>query len=294
MVFERKWIHQEEKQMTPLRQRMLEDMKIRNFSPLTMQAYISNVARFAKHFGRSPEELGTEEIRSYQLHLVERGVSFSTYVMAVCSLRFLYTRTLKREWEAEEIPYPRRRRALPVILSQEEVAVFLESVKHLKYRTIFTTIYATGLRLSEAIHLRVSDIDSSRMVIHVRDGKGKKDRYVMLSQKLLEILRNYWREERPSEEWLFPRPSGGPVTRKSAQKCCTRVSRKLGWKKRITSHLLRHCFATHLLESGVDVRTIQILLGHASVRTTQRYTQISEKSMALMRSPLDMLPEKTA
>lgn len=274
---------------------MLEDMKIRNFSPNTCEAYISHVARFAKYFGKSPEQLGPEEIRRYQLHLVEKGVSWSVYILAICSLRFLYTKTLNKGWKLEQIPFPRRPRVLPVVLSPQEVAVFLDSVENVKYRTIFSTIYATGLRLSEAIHLRVNDIDSQRMVIRVQVGKGKKDRYVMLSEKLLELLREYWREQRPCGEWLFPGiKEGQPISRKAAGRYCRRVRRGLGFKKRVTPHLLRHCFATHLLEFGVDVRTIQILLGHASIRTTQRYTQISEKRMASLRSPLDLLPDKSS
>jgi site-specific recombinase XerD len=276
---------------------MLEDMKVRNFSPHTCSAYMGHVAQFARYFGKSPELLGPEEIRAYQLHLIEKGSSWSNYSVAVCGLRFLYTKTLKRDWNPEEdIPFPRRPRKLPVILSVDEVAEFLASIQNDKHRAILTTIYATGLRLGEALHLKVDDIDSRRMVIRVYQGKGKKDRYVMLSEKLLVLLRDYWRKERPSGEWLFPGDikHDRPYHYVSLQRACRIVSRTLGRKKNITPHLLRHCFATHLLEAGSDVRTIQLLLGHVSIRTTQRYTHLSVESTCSVRSPLDLLPDKSS
>jgi site-specific recombinase XerD len=229
------------------------------------------------------------------LHLIEKGVSWSSYSLAVCGLRFLYTTTLKREWQIQgEIPFPRQPRKLPVVLSREEVAEFLASIENLKHRTILTTIYAAGLRLGEAVHLKIEDIDSRRMMIRVCQGKGKKDRYVMLSEKHLVLLRDYWKQERPPGEWLFPGDikRDRPYHHKTVQRACAAASHALGWKKHVTPHILRHCFATHLLEGGVDVRTIQLLLGHISIRTTQKYTHLSIASTCSVRSPLDLLPDK--
>lgn len=276
--------------MTPLRQRMLDDMHLRNFSPKTVQAYIDHVAKFAAHFGKSPELLGPDEIRQYQLHLVHtRHVSWSTFNQAVCALRFLYRITLGREWSVSHIPFPRQERKLPVILSPTEVLQFLNAVTSLKYRAILMTAYAAGLRISEVTHLRVSDIDSQRMVIRVQQGKGHKDRYVMLSEVLLQVLRRYWQAARPTT-WLFPscKPDQ-PLSSSAVQRASQRAARAAGLSKQVTVRMLRHCFATHLLEAGTNIRVIQTLLGHASVSTTQRYTHISTGVVRATHSPLDDL-----
>jgi len=277
--------------MTTLRQRMIEDLKVRNRSARTIKTYIAQVANFARHFGRSPELLGPEEIRQYQVYLVnERQVSWSSFNQAVCALRFLYRTTLRRDWAVEHIPFPRQPKRLPVVLSQAEVQRFLGAIKKLKYRAILMTAYAAGLRLSEVIRLRVSDIDSERMVIRIRQGKGQKDRYVMLSPKLLELLRSYWRRERPAS-WLFPGQwrQHRPIDQSTVQRACRQAGRDAGLTKPVTVRSLRHSFATHLLEAGTNIRIIQTLLGHSSVSTTQRYTFVSNKTVRATESPLELL-----
>lgn len=276
--------------MTPLRKRMIDDMKLRNFSPLTQTAYAGAVAQFARHFGVSPDRLGQAEVRQYLLELVKRGVSWSKYNITLCALRFLYHVTLGREGLLQGIPCPKEQKRLPVVLSREEVAQFLNAACHLKTRAILTTAYATGLRVSELVGLRVEDIDSRRMVIRVRQGKGRKDRYVMLSPKLLELLRKYWKAARP-REWLFRTGSRGNAQHfaRLVHYMCRRTLRRSGLKKRVTIHSLRHSFATHMLESGVDIRTIQVLLGHRSLKTTALYTFVSMKRITTVQSPLDLL-----
>lgn len=276
--------------MTALRQRMIEDLKIRNRSPRTIKTYIACVAHFARHFGKSPELLGPEEIRQYQVYLVhERKVSWSYFNQVVSALRFLYRVTLGREETISHIPYPRKARQLPVILSPAEVQRFLAAIKQLKYRAILMTAYAAGLRLSEVIHLQVTDIDSRRMTIRVRQGKGQKDRYVMLSATLLKLLRIYWRSEQP-KLWLFPghRPKT-PIECSTVQRVCRQAGRDAGLTKPVTVRVLRHCFATHLLEAGANIRVIQTLLGHRNLSTTQRYTYVSEKTVHATVSPLELL-----
>lgn len=276
--------------MTTLRQRMIEDLKIRNRSPRTINTYTACVAHFARHFGKSPELLGPEEIRQYQVYLVhERKVSWSYFNQVVSALRFLYRVTLAREWTISHIPYPRQPRKLPVILSPAEVQRFLATIKQLKYRTILMTAYAAGLRLSEVTHLQVADIDSQRMLIRVRQGKGQKDRYVMLAPTLLPLLRRYWRQERP-KLWLFPgRRLETPIECSTVQRACRQAGRDAGLTKPVTVRVLRHCFATHLLEAGANIRVIQTLLGHRSLSTTQRYTYVSEKTVHATVSPLELL-----
>lgn len=279
------------RQLTPLRQRMIDDMTVRNLSPKTRQAYTAQVAKFAKHFRKSPELLGPDDIRSYQLFLVhEKHVSWTSFNQTVCALRFLYRITLQKDWAITHIPFPRTERKLPVVLSLSEVAQFFAALTSLKYRAILMTAYGAGLRTSEVCRLRVADIDSNRMVIHVRQGKGRKDRYVMLSENLLELLRAYWRVKRPAD-WLFPgNRAGRHISIAGVQRACQRASRDAGLRKRVTIRALRHSFATHLLESGTDVRTIQVLLGHRSLQTTARYTHVSAKTVCSTRSPLDLLP----
>lgn len=277
--------------MTPLRQRMLEDMRVRNLSEGTQRQYVRRVAKFAQHLGKSPEVLGPEDIRTYQVYLKEQQhVSWSVLNVAVCALRFLYRVTLHKDWAVEHIPFTRRPRKLPVVLSPTEVSRFLESIANLKHRTILTTAYAAGLRTSEVAHLRVEDIDSQRMVIRVFEGKGLKDRYVMLSPKLLQLLRDYWKVARPTH-WLFEgQIPGKPIGKDNIAAFCHKASQACGLSKQVTVRCLRHSFATHLLESATDVRTIQLLLGHRSLATTGRYTHVSVKSVCATTSPFDALP----
>src|SRR4051812_32655277 len=263
--------------MTSLRQRMIEDMQVRNLSPHTQAAYVQQVSLFARHFHQSPQALGPEEIRSYQLYLAnERKLATGSILIAVSALRFLYKVTLQRAWTFEDmIPAPKKPQKLPIVLSPEEVLQFLGGVKSLKHRTLLTTCYAAGLRISEAIWLKVADIDSQRMVIRVDQGKGQKDRYVMLSPKLLELLRDWWRVAKP-KGWLFPGERAGRyITRMAVEHACQKAHRRCGIAKPITPHTLRHAFAAHLLEAGTAVRTIQLLLGPRSRATTPRYLRIA-------------------
>ncbi|BAO92686.1 site-specific integrase [Caballeronia cordobensis] len=258
--------------MTALRERMVEDMRVRNLAANTQRVYLQHVARFAKYFGRSPTLLGPEEIRSYQIHLIEiEQRSRSTLVVATAALRFLYIVTLKRDWSIDEIPMSKVPLKLPQVLSADEIIRLLESIRSIKHRTVLMVAYAAGLRISEATHLRVRDIDSQRMVLRVEQGKGNTDRYVMLSPRLLEFLRTYWRIGRP-QHWLFPgSPPDKPIDPNTVRQACHAARRRAGITKPVTPHTLRHAFATHLLESGTDVRTIQLLLGHRSLATTSRY-----------------------
>jgi site-specific recombinase XerD len=269
---------------------MIEDLKVRNRSPRTIQTYIAHVANFARHFGKSPEQLGLEEIRQYQVYLVEqRHVSWSYFNQAVCALRFFYRHTLGRDWVVAHIPFPRQPRKLPVVLSQAEVIRLFDAIRSLKLRAMLMTAYAAGLRLSEVTHLQLSDIDSERMVIRVRQGKGQKDRYVMLSATLLEMLRLYWRMERPTS-WLFPsKHKDQPVNHSVVQRACHQAGLDAGLSKRATVRSLRHSFATHLLEAGTNIRIIQTLLGHSSVSTTQIYTNVSAQTVRATESPLELL-----
>ena len=278
--------------MTPLRQRMIEDMRVRNLARQTEIAYVTQVARFAKHSGKSPELLGLEEIRTYQVYLVnEKHVSWSLLNQTVCGLRFLYRVTLRREWAIEHIPYPRQERKLPVALSLAEVARFFEAVANIKHRAILMTAYAAGLRTSEVVKLRVSDIDSQRMMIRINLGKGHKDRYVMLSPKLLELLRAYWKVVKP-RGWLFPgRKPTHWIHPTGVQRAALRAGLEAGLRKRVNIRMLRHSFATHLLESGTNVRIIQVLLGHNNLQTTARYTHVSASTVCATSSPFDLLPE---
>jgi integrase/recombinase XerD len=278
--------------MTPLRQRMLEDMQVRNFSPHTQTAYVQQVTQFARHFWQSPEVLGPEEIRAYQVYLTtERRLAPSSILTAVAALRFLYNVTLKRAWPvADPIPAPKKPRTLPIVLSRTEVHRFLATVPSLKHRTILSVCYAAGLRISEAVRLQATDIDSQRMVLRVAQGKEQKDRYVMLSARLLELLRTWWRVTEP-RSWLFPGTRGGQhLTPDAVEEACLQARRRCGTPKPITPHMLRHCFAVHLLEAGTDVRTIQLLLGHRSLTTTARYLRIATSTVCATRSPFDLLP----
>jgi len=278
--------------MTSLRQRMTEDMQVRNLALNTQTSYVQQVSLFARHFDKSPEQLGPEDLRTYQVYLTnEKKLAPGSVLLAVAALRFLYKVSLKKDWTFEDvIPAPKKPAKLPVVLSPEEVLQFLGCVGSTKHRAILTTCYAAGLRISEAIHLKPTHIDSQRMVIRVEQGKGQKDRYVMLSPKLLETLRNYWRAVRP-KVWLFEGDvSGQPINRSSVELACQKALRLSGIRKPITPHSLRHGSAVHLLESGTDVRTIQLLLGHRSLATTARYLRIATSKVCSTSSPLDLLP----
>jgi site-specific recombinase XerD len=278
--------------MTALRTRMTEDMQIRNLAVHTQNTYLLQVALFARHFNKSPELLGPEQIRTYQVYLTnEKKLATSSILIAISALRFLYKVTLKRHWSLDDIiPAPKKPQTLPVVLSPEEVVHFLECVESRKHRTILTTCYAAGLRISESIALTPPAIDSKRMVLRVEQGKGKKDRYVMLSPKLLTILRDWWRLERP-RHWLFPgNLPGQHITSDAVEQECQKAHAACKIPKPITPHSLRHAFAVHLLEQGTDVRTIQLLLGHRSLATTARYLRIATTKVCSTTSPLDLLP----
>jgi len=278
--------------MTPLRKRMTEDMQVRNLSPCTQTSYVQQVSLFARHFDKSPEELGPEDIRAYQVHLTnEKKLAPGSVLIAVAALRFLYKVSLKKNWTFEEvIPAPKKPQTLPIVLSPEEVLQFLGCVTNTKHHAILTTCYAAGLRISEAVRLTIPDIDSQRMVLRVEQGKGQKDRYVMLSPKLLEILRAWWRLEKP-KQWLFPGDNPGQhISKDAVEQACQKARRRCSIPKPITPHSLRHAFAVHLLESGTDVRTIQLLLGHRSLATTARYLRIATTKVCSTSSPLDLLP----
>ncbi len=281
-------------QTSPLRQRMIEDLTIRNLSPETQRSYVHHVSKFSRFFGRSPDQLGYEEVRAYQAHLVSRRVSWGALNQTVCALRFFYGVTLGRSDLPERIAYARKPRKLPVVLSADEVVGFLQAVKGTRNRVALMTTYAAGLRASEAARLKVTDIDSGRMVIRVEQGKGGKDRYVMLSPQLLKILRAYWRLTKPGR-WLFPRRDGrGPIHPQTLGVACRTACEVLGVKKRVTVHTLRHSFATHLLEAGTDIRIIQVLLGHRSLVTTTLYAQVSTAVIGRTASPFDQLHMEAA
>jgi site-specific recombinase XerD len=269
---------------------MLEDMQLRNFSPHTREAYLRAVAQFARHYQQPPDQLSLENVRAYLLHLVNgRHVSPSTYNQVRCALRFFYHVTLGRDWALDRIVCQKAPKKLPVVLSGEEVRRLLAAPRRLKSRAILMTLYAAGLRVSELVHLKVADVDSQRMAIRVCQGKGRKDRYVMLSQTLLAVLREYWMADRPSD-WLFPGTAPQRLlNRNTVAAICRAAGRRARLARKVSPHTLRHTFATHLLEAGTDLRTIQALLGHRSLRTTAVYTYVSLDKVAATTSPLDLL-----
>ena len=276
-------------EISPLRRRMVEDMTVRNLSPATQRSYLYAVAKFSRFFGKSPERLELEDVRTYQVHLASQGIAWATLNQTVAALRFFYGVTLGRPEIPERIAYAREPRRLPVVLSADEVVRFLEAVPSLKSRTALTTAYAAGLRVSEVVALKVADIDSGRMLIRVEQGKGGKDRYVMLSAQLLAILRTYWRLAKP-RHWLFPgRDEEHPIDQTVLHAACRSACEAAGLTKHVTVHTLRHSFATHLLESGADIRIIQVLLGHTNIATTARYTQVATSTIQGTASPLDRL-----
>lgn len=277
------------KPISPLRQRMLDDMALRNMSPSTQKIYTQAVANYARYFGQSPDKLGLEDVRRYRLHLVERGLKATSINPIVGALRFFYSITLDRKDIAEDIPFARKEDTLPAVLTPAEVVCLLEAVDSVKMRTALTTIYAAGLRVSEVVALTAADIDSARMVIHVRQGKGGKDRYVMLSEQLLGILRRYYKRMRP-KLYLFPSPDPAlPLTTRSVQRACRAAADKAGIDKGVTVHTLRHSFATHLLEQGVDIRVIQGVLGHRQITSTTRYARVAVNLIRQIQSPLERL-----
>jgi site-specific recombinase XerD len=278
--------------MTPLRQRMIEDMKIRDYSEHTIAAYVSAVYRLAKHYHKSPEKLGREEIRAFLVDLVEeKKLSWPYYKQVLAALRFLYRRVLCRGEVVEDVRCPRPEKRLPVVLSVHEVARFFKAIPSLKHRTILMLAYGAGLRIGEAVRVRVSDIDRERKVLRVQQGKGKKDRYTVLSPGLLEILDRYCWAARPEDLLFTTRFKDRPITDSTVQRVCIQGQKDAGIDKRISPHTLRHSFATHLLEAGTDLRVIQVLLGHASPKTTAIYTHVSTALIGKTVSPLDALPE---
>ena len=280
--------------MTHLRKIMLEELQRRHYSEGTTHYYIRDVERFARHFNCSPDRLGPQHIRKYQAYLfTKRKLSPGAVTTHLCALRFFYIQTLKRRWSIADTPYPKKTHRLPTILSQEEVAQIIDTAPTPFYRTILMTLYATGVRNAELTRLKVSDIDSQRMVIHIQGGKGRQDRDVMLSPKLLEELRAHWRRLRKKSDWLFPgnRWHSGerPMDTRTPRHACQQAARRAGIKKKVYPHVLRHCFATHLLEAGADLHTIQILLGHHDLKETARYLHLSQRHLHATPSPLDAL-----
>lgn len=274
--------------MTPLRQRFIEDMQLRGLAEKTQKAYVGAVAAYARHFWKSPADLEPEHARSYLLYLINEE-SPSAAKMANAALRCLYLYTLRQEWPILLDPFPKKERTLPIVLSLGEVALFFDALENLKYRAILMAIYGAGLRASEATHLKVSDIDSQRMQVRVAHGKGAKDRYVMLAPTLLTTLREYYRLERPGSGWLFPGATPDrPIDARSVLAACKAAATAAGLRKRVTLHTFRHSFATHLLESGANIRLVQVLLGHRSLRTTALYLHISQRVINATESPVEI------
>jgi integrase/recombinase XerD len=281
--------------MTHLRQRMQEDLRLRNFSERTIRRYIEIVAEFARYFHKSPDQLGPEHVRTFLLYLLnERKLAWGTIQGARSALKFLYLRTLKQTWFDQEIIKPKVRRKLPTVWSREEVCALLDAPMNIKHRALLTLYYSAGLRCQEALDLKVTDIDSKRMIINIREGKGKFPRQVMLSPRLLELLRLYWRWRKPTD-WLFPgEEPGQPLKANTVRVTCQKLRKQLGISKPLSPHVLRHSFATHLLDGGTDLRSIQLLLGHRDLETTSRYLRVSEARLHATASPLDDLPIQNA
>ncbi len=278
--------------MSPLRRRMIEDMTIRKFSPKTQHDYVQRVKNFTAFLGRSPDTASFEDVRRYQLHLAASGVGVPTINQTVSTLRFFFKVTLKRHEIVEHTHVVHEARKLPVVLSVEEVARLLDAAPGLKYKAALSVAYGAGLRATEVVSLKVADIDSKRMIIRVEQGKGGKDRNVMLSPSLLELLRTWWRTARP-QGWLFPgRDPAQPMTTRQLNRACHAAARMAEINKRVSLHTLRHSFATHLLEQNIDVRVIQVLLGHAKLDTTALYTRVATKTISEVMSPLEHIALK--
>jgi integrase/recombinase XerD len=274
--------------MTPLRNRMIEDMRLRNFSPNTERSYVHYVAEFALHYNASPERLGLEHIRDYQLYLAEqRQLSPSSVNTFVSAVQFLYTVTMEMPWGENRFVRMKVPEKLPVVLSCEEVEGLFRHVGFLKHRAVLMLCYGSGLRISEAVSLKAAHIDSARMLIRVEKGKGAKDRYTVLSAHMLNLLRRYWKAQRPTD-YLFPGVTADThLSAGAVQEVCREACRLAGIEKRVTPHTLRHSFATHLLENGTDTRAIQVLLGHSRIDTTARYTAVTPRLISTIVSPFD-------
>ena len=281
--------------MTHLRKMTLDELVRRNYSESTTRAYLHTIEDFACYFKRPPDQLGPEQIREYIAHLFrDRKLANNTINSRVGALRFFYIKTLRQSWNIEETPYPKKQIHLPIILSQEEVTRVIDAADTPFHRTILMTLYGTGVRRAELTHLKITDIDSQRMVIHVQGGKGRKDRDIMLSPNLLTELREHYRRlRRKPKTWLFPggkwHTADEPIDSKVAWQACREAARRADIKKPFHPHTLRHCFATHLLEAGTDIRTIQMLLGHHDLRETTVYLHVSQQHLNAAASPLDAL-----
>ena len=277
--------------MGQLREKMKADLKLRRYRARTVGEYLRCARKFVEYHWRPAEEMGEQEVRQFLLYLTDgRQVSAANHKMHVAAIKFLYGITLDRPEVAVRFPWPRVPVKLPDILDRGEVLRLLDAVESIKYRGILMTAYAAGMRIGEACSLKTTDIDSRRGLIHIRDGKRGRDRFVMLSPRLLAFLREYWKATRPTGPELFPgQAAGRSVSPEAVRVALRKAVARAGIKKRVTPHVLRHCFATHLLEGGEDIRTIQVLLGHGSIRTTARYTQVSERHIGRTQSPLDGL-----
>jgi len=280
--------------MGELKDRMEADLRLQNLRPATQKAYLRYAYDYARYHMKSPAEMGEEEVREYLLHLLdERKLKPSSVKVHAAALKFLYEVTLKRPDVVQSIRMPRVHRKVPEILSGSEVETFVGSLASLKYRALVMTMYGAGLRVSEACKLEIEDIDSKRMVIRVRDGKGGRGRYAKLAERMLEVLREYYRHEKPPGPYLFPgQPADRPLSTSSVRKAVREAVEACPISKKVTPHVLRHSFATHLLETGTDIRIIQVLLGHRSIRTTQLYAQVSTNQVSRTKSPLDLLGTK--
>ena len=280
--------------MGKLRDRMEADMRLRNLRPETRESYLRCVHKFAAYHMRSPAQMGEKEVRDFLVYLRDdRGMAPSTIRGYVAALKFLYANTLQRPDVVRSWHQPRMPKKLPVVLSRKEVEMFLRAVDSIKHRAVLMTMYGAGLRVSEVCRLHIGDVDSDRMLLHIRDGKGGHDRYAMLSPRLLEMLRAYFRAERPRGPYLFPGQSADSHITAAAVRAVQReVAKQCGITKHVTPHVLRHSFATHLLDAGTDIRTIQVLLGHRSIQTTQIYTHVSPEHIRQVKSPLDTLDVK--
>jgi site-specific recombinase XerD len=278
--------------ISPLRQRMIDDMTIRKMAPKTQAGYLRAVTNLAMFLGRSPDTASPEDLRRFQLHLAQTGTSAPTQNATVTALRFFFEVTLDRRGATDHLPFVRQPRKLPVVLSLEEVARLVDAAPNLKYKAALGVAYGAGLRASEVVSLKVADIDSTRMVIRVEQGKGRKDRYPLLSEHLLDLLRAYWKASRP-QGWLFPGQNPvNPLTTRQLGRVCNAAAKAAGIDKRVSLHTLRHSLATHLLEHKVDIRVIQVLLGHKKLETTALYAQVATRTLRQVRSPLERLTRK--